>query len=67
MPQKTVKEWIQELPEPYRTEALENCNDPNKEVQSLSSALFYAFRWSETKQGACYWREIHGKIFSEGK
>jgi hypothetical protein len=64
---KTVKEWLQELPEPYRTQSLENCTNPDEEVKLLSEALGYGFYWGRTKQGYMYWSDIFDNIHSEGK
>jgi hypothetical protein len=59
---KTIKEWLEELPEPYRSEALENSEDwswDNKqEVKSLATALDCAFIWSLSPQGQDYWMKL---------
>lgn len=36
---KTKLEWLQTLPEPYRTQALENVIEPNNIKDSLASAV----------------------------
>lgn len=58
---KTVKEWLQELPEPYRTKALKYAaleGSENLTLPSMTEALRYAFRWSQTVQGTEYWVEL---------
>jgi hypothetical protein len=54
---KTAKEWFEQLPEPYRTQALENCTAKGEE-DSLSEAIFGGFIWSLTPQGYGYWSDI---------
>jgi len=54
---KTVRDWLNELPEPIRTRALMNENGEytNRIVYSLKEALEIAFYWIETEEGECYW------------
>jgi hypothetical protein len=63
MEQKTIKEWLETLPEPYRTQALENTKDlaPNRLTEytsSLPDALFCAFAWGKSPEGNEYWTEV---------
>lgn len=57
---KTIKEWLNELPEPYRSEALANVDptyiDYKEETGSLAEALFHAFSWDASAQGHDYWQ-----------
>jgi len=57
---KTVKEWLEELPEPYRSQALKNTRDSDGklEVKSLVTALECAFLWMLSPQGYHYWSEL---------
>jgi hypothetical protein len=55
---KTTREWLEELPEPYRTQALENCKWLNENCNSLDSAICGAFPWDETSQSDIYWAEV---------
>lgn len=61
---KTIKEWLEELPEPYRTEALANLFEKNKSLvkSTLADALIAAFGWKITPQGYDYWRDIFDKL-----
>lgn len=57
---KTIKEWLEELPEPYRTQALNNMevDEPysgDEETANLSKALHSAFLWDKTREGLDYW------------
>jgi len=44
---KTIKEYLEEFPEPYRTQALENSADWTKEVESGTpyTSIHEAFVW----------------------
>jgi hypothetical protein len=57
---KTIKEWLEELPEPYRSQALENTGDSDgeMEVKSLVTALECAFLWISSSQGYHYWSQL---------
>jgi len=61
---KTILEWLQELPEPYRSEAIDNVVKAKRTQKrdSLEDALLSAFSWEETKQGWEYWDNLHTKI-----
>lgn len=66
--QKTVREWLEELPEPYRSQAMDNLvKYPLPKSRTLFSnigdALLYGFDWDLTPQGFSYWHRIkHGII-----
>lgn len=61
MTTKTIREWLSELPEPERTQALENMmNDLGcVEMPSMSGAIKTAFRWAMSPEGMNYWNEIY--------
>lgn len=55
---KTIKEWFETLPDPYKTQALENSIQlTGKKVPSLVGAL-NSFIWSDTPQGREYWTQV---------
>lgn len=56
----TIKDYFEELPEPYKTWAIENTSESSlgKKSPSLKSAICNAFMWSATKQGHDYWRDL---------
>lgn len=58
---KTIREWLEELPEPYRTQAIENTEDELllERVESLKKAVKCAFIWNKSPQGHEYWSELH--------
>lgn len=62
---KTIKQWLNELEEPYRTQALENAEDYggiNNTATSLDDALLAGFLWDKTEQGWDYWEEVRQNI-----
>ena len=56
----TIKDYFEELPEPYKTQAIKNSTDHclGKNTTSLGSALCNGFIWSSTEQGHNYWRDF---------
>jgi uncharacterized protein (DUF2249 family) len=60
---KTIFEHFMELPEPYRTEAIENTEpeELNSPATNLSSALHGAFYWRDSKQGFDFWNKVWKK------
>jgi len=61
---KTIKEWLTELDEPYRTQALNNLYDDNGDyyVDDISLAVSAAFVWSRNEQGVDYWADLAVKL-----
>ena len=57
---KTVKEWLDELPEPYRTQALEQTSNFRlKETEdTMYSTLLGIFPWYDSHEGNEYWRQL---------
>ncbi len=60
---KTIREWLEELPEPYRAKALSNFAKEEKDRQentasSLGIALAGAFAWGKTSEGWEYWNDL---------
>ncbi len=65
---KTIKEWLNELPEPERSQAIENMQ-PDAEGQitarNKAEAVIQAFVFSQTPQGFSYWNNIHFNLEKE--
>ena len=65
--EKTIKEWYEELPEPYRTQAITNCETQspkgydilNSFSQCKSRAIAQGFFWQTSPEGEEYWSEIN--------
>jgi len=64
--EKKIKDWFQELEEPYRALALKNLKEECKEeyTYSLSGALAVGFSWHKTKQGHLYWNKLFHELQS---
>ena len=58
---KTIKEWLEELPEPYRTRAIENTGEKRLSMYavSLPEAIAGAFAWIDSPQGDIYWIDVY--------
>src|SRR5690606_36046021 len=65
--EKTIREWLDDLHEPVRTQAIVNTPMANlkKTMPSLERALICGFLWGDTPQGHGYWKEIHAKIIHD--
>lgn len=66
MEQKTIKEWFETLPEPIRSQAMENTDDETLKIKesALHMAIQGAFAWyktSEQGQGWEYWNHIQAR------
>lgn len=60
---KTILEWYQELPEPYRTQAMNNCSSLDDMSDSMSSAIMDGFIWTDTVEDFYYWNQIHNEYY----
>jgi hypothetical protein len=60
---KSLTSWYNELPEPIKSEAIENCkrNPDTIVADSLYSAILVGFMWTTSKQGYQYWNNISKK------
>ena len=63
--QKTVKEWLETLDEPYRSQALENLNPQYADIleNDLIDALSGAFDWGDSPEDFEYWEDIGDRIY----
>lgn len=57
---KTIKEWLNELPEPIRGKAFNNVPECGTVVWEIPATSMYdaivgAFIWKDTPQGYDYW------------
>jgi hypothetical protein len=68
METKTVKEWLEKLPDGYRERALANLMDAkaNNHAISIAGAIDLAFNWGDTNEGFEFWKGIH-KAYSCSK
>lgn len=69
---KTIKEWLNDLPEPYKSKALFNFYtyqdklgiEITSKVSGLPAAINSAFSWADSPEGAKYWGEVSGMNFN---
>jgi len=74
MVSKPILEWFEELPEPYRSQAIENTKKFYEgkrldllEKESLIKAILAGFVWDTTEQGHGYWSKLYDLIKSTKK
>ena len=68
--EKTIEQWFQELPEPYKTLAITNAakqstlnfNKEDVNCNKLSDAIAIGFLWQETLEGESYWEEVYDTL-----
>lgn len=62
---KTAREWFHDLPEPYRSQAIENIEIGARSIyrDSLADALINSFYWDETTQGNDYWERVYNLAY----
>lgn len=61
---KTVEHWLNTLPEPYRTQALNNVDTIwlYSNAYDVSDALMKAFVWSDSTEGFHYWNDLDDSL-----
>lgn len=62
---KTIRDYLEMLNEPERSEAIENTPENRlKSIQfnSTEDSLIIAFDWESSIQGHDYWNDIHNKL-----
>lgn len=52
---KTIKEWLEELPEGYRERALANCTLPDAIAETMYKSLMSGFRFRKAPEGGEFW------------
>ncbi len=60
---KTIKQHLNELPEPYRTQALKYFEPQTAQTQS--EALMCGFDWRESKEGFSYWGKLYDRLVKQ--
>jgi len=59
MSEKTVGEWLEELPEPYRTAAISQAVLKKKTASSIRESIGVFTQWDETKEGSDFWYAVY--------
>ena len=62
--EKTVKQWLNTLKEPYKSKALNNLQKEviNVKVISISKALKQSFDWDNSQEGWEYWNDLTSSL-----
>ena len=62
--EKTVKQWLNTLKEPYKSKALNNLQKEviNVKVISISKALKQSFDWDNSHEGWEYWNDLTSSL-----
>mgnify|MGYP003614105992 CR=1 FL=1 len=68
VPQKTVKEWLNTLKEPYKSKAINQTNNYTRieTTNCISSALYKAFDWNDSFEGWEYWNDLTSSLENKG-
>ena len=65
---KTIKEWLERLPEPWRSKALKQLPKDRADflVSHMSSAVLrFVVNWRETEEGSDYWYDLFTNISAQ--
>lgn len=58
--EKTIMEWLETLPEPFKSKALDNASDNLDAMQpTLSAAIYHGFDWKQSPEGFSFWSDCH--------
>jgi hypothetical protein len=63
---KTIKEWLNELPEDIKVRAIKNTEDDilNAPALSLEVVICGAFQWYGTPEGVEFWAGVRDKAIA---
>lgn len=65
--EKPILEWYEELPEPYRSQAMENYDGIYLYARSVYNAILFGFTWADTIQyhrDVNYWSDLADRASS---
>src|SRR5690625_1832654 len=69
--EKTILEWLEELPDGYRELALKNYGpefcDTAVNIIDLSHAVMWGFSWEDTPEGQVFWDAVWGCAIGKGE
>ena len=67
----TIREHLEDFPEPYKTQALKNTKKiilkDKMSVQNRELALSMAFVWEDSPEGLEYWSDFYYKLENENR
>ena len=66
---KTVLSHLNDLPEPYRSQAIKNTSFIKGSFLacSQSDAIFTAFNWKNAPEGSSYWQRLFAQLITDDK
>ena len=66
--EKTIKQWLNTLNEPYKTKAIQQTNEDRlkEKVDSLIIAIYKMFVWEDSVEGDEYWRDLVLSLENKG-
>jgi len=61
---KTIRQWLNELPKPYKAQAIKNFDKKARGSRrgSLAQAIHGAFIWSDSNEGFEYWSKFYHSL-----
>src|SRR5690554_5115380 len=69
--EKTILEWLEELPDGYRELALRSYDpefcDTGVNIIDLADALVWGFSWEDTPEGQVFWDAVWGWAIGKGE
>ena len=62
--EKTIKQWLNTLNEPYKSKALKQTNEDilNSYCDSLLNSLYQMFDWQSSFEGLEYWADLTSSL-----
>ena len=59
--EKTIKDWLNTLKEPYKSKAIQQTNKNILELQcnSITDALLKMFEWESSEEGDLFWDNLY--------
>ena len=66
--EKTVKQWLNTLKEPYKTKAIQQTSKDVLELKAdnLIESLYQMFVWKYSNEGDEYWRDLVLSLENKG-
>lgn len=66
---KTIKKWLEELPEGYKELALANAKENvlNNKKDDMCDAISSSFIWSNSSQGRDFWENVYFHFSNESE
>ena len=65
---KTIRDWLMELEQPYRSQAIYNAmayrpEELDSMVDHMFSAITASMHWTQTPQGQDYWQQLYDRYY----